>query len=141
MDHSTHQQGPLVADPVEDVADRPLNIALWVVQIILAAAYLVAGGVKLLRPREQLLAKMPWAEDPTDAQFRGIDAVEALGALGVVLPWLTGIAPWSTPLAALGLAIVQLMAIRVHARREEPVIANVALLVLALFVAVGRSFT
>ena len=93
-----------------------MNIALWVAQILLAAVFLAAGGVKLLRPREELVAKMPFAQDFTDAQFRGIGAVEVLGAVGVVLPWLTGIAPWLTPLAALGLAITQVGAIRVHAR-------------------------
>jgi hypothetical protein len=118
-----------------------MNIALWVVQILLAAVYLAAGAVKVLRPRQQLLSQMPWAEDLTDAQFKRIGAVEVLGAIGLVLPWATGIAPWLTPLAALGLAIVQLMAIRVHARRHEPVIANLVLLALALFVSVGRSLT
>jgi hypothetical protein len=118
-----------------------MNIALWGVQILLAAVYLAAGAMKLLRPRQQLLAQMPWAEGFTDAQFKRIGAVEVLGAIGLVLPWVTGIAPWLTPLAALGLTIVQLMAMRVHARRNEPVVANLVLLALALFVAVGRSLT
>ena len=118
-----------------------MNIALWVVQILLALLFLAAGGVKLLRPREDLLAKLPFTEDYTDAQIKGIGAAEVLGAIGVVLPWLTGIVPWLTPLAALGLAITQVGAIRVHVRRHEPVIANIVLLAMTLFVAVGRSLT
>ena len=118
-----------------------MNIALWVVQILLAAVFLAAGGVKLLLPREELLAKLPYTQDYTDAQNKGIGAAEVLGAIGLVLPWLTGIAPWLTPLAALGLAITMVGAIRVHARRDEPVIMNIVLLALALFVAVGRLLT
>ena len=116
-----------------------MNIALWVAQILLAAAYLMAGTMKLVRPREELTAKMRWAEGFTAGQIKGIGALEVAGAIGLVLPWLTGIAPWLTPLAALGLAILQLGAIRAHRRYNEPVIANIVLLALALFVAVGRT--
>jgi hypothetical protein len=66
--------------------------------------------------------------------------VEILGALGVILPWLTGIAPILTPIAAVGLVVVQIGALRVHLVRNErqPLPANVLLLLLAGFAAVGR---
>ena len=65
---------------------------------------------------------------------------ELLGGLGLLLPALTGILPWLTPLAAAGLALVMLLAMGFHAtRRERPVIAfNTVLLLLAVFVAYGR---
>lgn len=119
-----------------------MNIALWVVQGLLAALYLAAGLMKLVRPREQMVAsgKFDWAKDMTDGAVKGIGAVEVLGALGLVLPWLTGIAPVLTPIAAVGLVIVQVLAARVHLKLGEtkslPV--NVVLLLLAAFVAVGR---
>lgn len=119
-----------------------MNIALWVVQGLLAALYLAAGLMKLVRPREQMVASgnFNWAKDMTDGAVKGIGAVEVLGALGLVLPWLTGIAPVLTPIAAVGLVIVQVLAARVHLRLGEtkslPV--NVVLLLLAAFVAVGR---
>ncbi|MFD9701025.1 DoxX family protein [Lentzea sp. NPDC059081] len=119
-----------------------MNIALWVVQGLLAAAYLAAGGMKIVQPREQMVAsgRFEWAKDMTDAGVKGIGVVEVLGALGLVLPWLTGIAPVLTPIAAVGLVIVQVLAARVHVKYGEtkslPV--NVVLLLLAAFVAVGR---
>ena len=68
-----------------------------------------------------------------------VGLVEILGALGVILPWLTGIAPILTPIASIGLAVVQIGALRVHLVRNErrPLPANV-LLLLAACVAVGR---
>ena len=119
-----------------------MNIALWVVQVLLALVYLAAGGLKVVRPREQLAAtgRFDWMKDTSDAGVKAIGVVEVLGALGLVLPELTGIAPILTPIAAVGLVIVQIAAMRVHIRLGErkslPV--NVVLLLLAAFVAVGR---
>ena len=119
-----------------------MNIALWIVQGLLAAAYLAAGGLKVVRPREQLVASgnFNWMETTSDAGVKAVGAVEVLGALGLILPWLTGIAPILTPIAAVGLVIVQIGAIRVHLVRAErqPLPANALLLLLAAFVAIGR---
>ncbi|MFI9384319.1 DoxX family protein [Kutzneria sp. NPDC052558] len=119
-----------------------MNIALWVVQALLALVYLGAGGMKVARPREQLVAtgRFDWMKDTSDAGVKAVGAVEVLGALGLILPELTGIAPILTPIAAVGLVVVQVGAIRVHLTRGErqPLPANVILLLLAAFVAVGR---
>jgi hypothetical protein len=119
-----------------------VNIALWVVQGLLALVYLFSGGLKVVRPREKLVASgnFEWMKDSSDISVRAIGLVEVLGALGVVLPWLTGIAPILTPIAAIGLVAVQIGALRVHLVRSErqPLPANVLLLLLAAFVAVGR---
>ena len=119
-----------------------MNIALWIVQGLLALVYLAAGGLKVVRQREQLVAtgNFDWMKDSSDAGVRAIGLVEILGALGVVLPWLTGIALILTPIAATGLVVVQLAALRVHLVRDErrPLPANVLLLLLAGFAAVGR---
>jgi len=119
-----------------------VNIALWAVQALLALVYLAAGGMKVVRPREQLVAsgRFDWMKDTSDAGVKAIGAVEVLGALGLILPELTGIAPILTPIAAVGLVVVQIGAIRVHLTRHErqPLPANGILLLLAAFVAVGR---
>ena len=121
---------------------NPVNIALWVVQILLALVYLAAGGIKVARPREQLVASgnFTWMEDTSNGGVKAIGAVEILGALGLIHPELTGIAPILTPIAAVGLLVVQIGAIRVHLTRNErqPLPANGILLLLAAFVAVGR---
>lgn len=119
-----------------------MNVVLWVVSGLLAAAYLGAGGMKLATPRKKLLENpnMGWAEDFSDAAVKGIGAVEVLGAFGLILPWALDIARVLTPVAATGLVIVQVGAIIVHVRRQETkaLPMNVVLLVLAAFVAVGR---
>ncbi|MFC0544049.1 DoxX family protein [Kutzneria chonburiensis] len=119
-----------------------MNIALWVVQVLLALVYLAAGGMKVVRPRADLVAsgRFDWMKDTSDAGVKAVGAVEVLGALGLILPQLTGIAPILTPIAAIGLVIVQIGAIRVHLTRGErqPLPANGILLLLATFVAVGR---
>jgi hypothetical protein len=119
-----------------------VNIALWVAQGLLALVYLAAGGLKVVQPREQLVASgnLDWMKDSSDACVKAVGLVEILGALGVILPWLTGIAPILTPIAAVGLVVVQIGALRVHLVRNErrPLPANVLLLLLAAFVAVGR---
>lgn len=119
-----------------------MNVVLWIVSGVLAALYLGAGGMKLVTPRQKLLENpnMGWTADFSDAGVKGIGAVEILGALGLVLPWALDIAPVLTPLAATGLAVIQIGAIIVHARRKETkaLPMNVVLLVLAAFVAVGR---
>lgn len=120
-----------------------MNIALWAVQGLLASVYLVAGGLKVVRPREQLVAsgRLDWMKDHSDAAVKAVGAVEIVGALGVILPEATGIARILAPIAAVGLVIVQIGAMRVHLTRNErqPLPINVILLLLAAFVAVGRS--
>ncbi len=116
-----------------------MNIILWIVQVLLAAVFLGAGvlhGFQYERAREQL--KWPTAVPQGLMTFIGVS--EILGAVGLILPALTGILPWLTPLAAAGLALMMLLASGFHAmRREYPNIAfNVILLALAAVVAYGR---
>ena len=115
---------------------------MWAVQVLVAASFLVAGATKLSQPKEKLVNNMAWVEDFSQGTVRLIGALEALGAIGVVLPALTGIAPWLTPLAALGLVLLMIGAALTHLRRTEygNIAMNAVLLVLAAFVAYGRFF-
>jgi hypothetical protein len=119
-----------------------VNIARWIAAGFQAALYVFAGGMKLATPREKLLENpnMGWTADFSAAAVKGIGAVEILGAIGLILPQALDIAPVLTPLAATGLAVIQVGAIIVHGRRKETkaLPMNVVLLVLAAFVAVGR---
>jgi uncharacterized membrane protein YphA (DoxX/SURF4 family) len=119
-----------------------MAIALWVVQVLLALAFLGAGAAKLSQPKEKLLKNMAWVEDFSQQTVRLIGALEVLGAIGVVVPALTGILPWLTPLAALGLVLLMIGAALTHLRRTEygNVAVNALLLILAAFVAYGRFF-
>ena len=119
-----------------------MGIALWAVQVLVAAAFLGAGATKLSQPKEKLVKNMAWVEDFSQGTVRLIGALEVLGAIGVVLPALTGIVPWLTPLAALGLVLLMIGAALTHLRRTEygNIAMNAVLLVLAAFVAYGRFF-
>jgi uncharacterized membrane protein YphA (DoxX/SURF4 family) len=114
-----------------------MNVTLWVVQILLALAFLVSGITKAIRPSEKLRAGFP--ELPPGV-IRLVAVAEILGALGLILPGLTRVATVLTPVAAAGLAIIMIGAVVTHARRNEgrAVVVNVVLLALTVVVAVGR---
>jgi uncharacterized membrane protein len=117
-----------------------VNVVLWILQGVLAVAFLVTGFSKALRPKEALAGQMAWVNDFSANAVKLIGVAEILGALGLVLPALTGIAPVLTPIAAVGLMIVMVGAAVTHARRKENqvIIANAVLFVLLAVVAWGR---
>jgi uncharacterized membrane protein YphA (DoxX/SURF4 family) len=117
-----------------------VNIALWIVQIVLAAAFGFAGVLKATQPKDKLAGNLPWVEDFSAGTVRLIGVVEILAALGLILPAATGIAPVLTPVAATGLAVTMVLAAATHARRREPqgIAVNVVLLALTVLVAWGR---
>jgi uncharacterized membrane protein YphA (DoxX/SURF4 family) len=119
-----------------------MGIASWVAQGLLAVAFVAAGTTKLAQPKEKLVKNMAWVEDFSQPTIRIIGALEVLGAIGLVLPALTGILPWLTPLAALGLVLTMIGAALTHLRRKEygNIAMNAVLLVLAAFVVYGRFF-
>ena len=113
-----------------------MNTALWIVQALLAAVFLFAGGMKLVLPLEQLAG--PVALPGPFLRFIG--ACEVLGALGLILPGLLRIRPGLTPLAAAGLVIIMIGATVITLVVGEIVAALISAVVglLAAFVAYGR---
>src|SRR5256885_1568261 len=91
------------ADPWTESRGRStMNVALWVVQGLLAALFLLAGGAKLVLPLDQLagpVALPGWF-------LRFIGAAEVLGALGLVLPGLLRIRPSAPSTSAAGGGVV-----------------------------------
>ena len=116
-----------------------MTYALWLAQILLALTFLTAGVLHGFR-YEQAQRLLPWASAVPREQLRLIGLLELLGAVGVILPAVTGVLPWLTPLAAVGLALIMLSAIVFHlSRREWPNALGLSLvLAVAIFVAVGR---
>jgi hypothetical protein len=117
-----------------------LEIAVWVASALLAVLYLIAGGTKAVSAKEALQAqpRMAYIRDLSAAQVTAIGLLEVAGAVGVILPRLTGILPWVSAVAAFALAVVQVVAIVVHLRRgEHSLVFNGVLLVLALAVGAG----
>ena len=117
-----------------------MNIALWIIQLLLALTFLAAGGMKLARPRLALAGQMAWVQDFSDPQIKGIGVLEVLAAIGLVVPPLVHIAVFLTPLAGVGLVLLMGGAAATHLRRREPqtVAVNGILLILAAVVAVAR---
>lgn len=118
-----------------------MSIAVWVVSGILAAAYLFSGGNKLVRKREALLSTMTYVENLSAWQVKAIGVLEVLGAIGLIVPALTGIAPILSAFAAVGLAMLQIGAFALHAKRGEAKLASLVnglLFLGAVFVAVTR---
>jgi uncharacterized membrane protein YphA (DoxX/SURF4 family) len=121
-----------------------MDIALWIAQALLAIAFLGTGLTRLRDDRLTYARARPpmtsYAEDLSDRTYKTIGVLEVLGAIGLVLPRLLGIAPVLTPLAALGFVGLMIGAIITHLRRGERqlIIFNIALMLLALFVFWGR---
>ncbi|MET8628091.1 DoxX family protein [Kitasatospora sp. NPDC004669] len=120
-----------------------MNLALWIVAGLLAAAYLLGGALKMVAPKERIAAagrSGRWVEDFSAGGVKAIGAVEVLAAVGLVLPAVLGIAPVFVPLAALGLVLLMIGAAAVRIRRQEYglVAVDVVYVLLAAFVAWGR---
>ena len=121
------------------------NTVLWIVQGLLAVMFLFAGGSKLVMSAAQMTeqAKAVGGWQPPLAFIRFIGVCEVLGAFGVVVPWLTGIRPGLTPLAASGLVVIMIGATVINLTTTIPTIAILTAIlgVLAAFVAYGRWLT
>lgn len=118
-----------------------MNTALWVIAIILAAAFAFVGMLKLVVPREKLITSMGWTNDFSAAQIKLIGALELTGAIGLILPAVLDIRPQLVGLAAAGLAVTMMGAVMTHVRRKDPVgdvIPGIVLFVLAVIEAIGR---
>ena len=119
-----------------------MNTALWIAQVLLAALYLLVGSMKTFQPAKiRAHPHVTWAHGQPDQYIRFVGIPEVLGGLGLILPLFTGILPWLTVLAAIGLTLIQVLAIfREHLPRKEyqSIPLNVVLLALSMFIMIGR---
>lgn len=115
-----------------------MNTALWIVQGLLAFAMFGGGAFKLVTPHDKLAAKMKWATDWPPARVKLLGLAEVLGAAGLIVPWVTGIAPILTPIAALCLLVLMGGAVKTHLDLKEPIAPPAILSALCVVVAIGR---
>jgi putative oxidoreductase len=114
-----------------------MNLVLWVLQELLALAFLAHGGLLLFPPAaivDQMNASFPrWFQ-----LFLGV--AEILAAVGLTLPGFTRIQPWLVSCAAAGVMIVMVCATIFHLMRGEvgSAITTVVLLAVATFIAYTR---
>jgi hypothetical protein len=118
-----------------------MNVALWIIAIVVAGTFGSAGLLKIIRPKSQLATMgLAWVEDFSPRTIKIIGTLEVLAAIGLIVPPLVDIATIFVPLAALGLVVLMIGAAVTHGRRHEPqmVVVNVVLLILAGVVMIGR---
>lgn len=116
-----------------------MNIALWVLQGLLAAAFLMVGSLKVFSYEKFKAQAGEHAVSRNLAAFIG--SSEIAGALGLVLPGATGVAPFLTPVAAFALAVVMALGVGFHVRLKDPfakAVPALVLLILTLLVGWGR---
>ena len=113
-----------------------MNIALWIIQVLLALVFLFSGGLKLVLPIEEMTKQIALP----GLFLRFIGVVEILGGLGLILPGLLRIKTWLAPLAAVGLVIIMIgaTAISVRIGPVGPALFPLVVGLLAAFVAYGR---
>jgi uncharacterized membrane protein YphA (DoxX/SURF4 family) len=118
-----------------------MNTILWIGQALLSAIFLYSGINKTIFSEQALIAKgQTGVAGYSPAAIRIIGITEILGAAGIILPWLTGIWPVLTPVAALCFVVIMLLAAPIHYRLKEPrnVAVNITLLLISLLVAWAR---
>src|SRR5437870_8003138 len=115
-----------------------MNIALWIIQVLLSLLFLFAGSMKFVMPVEEMNRQAPVVLPGLLLHFIG--ACEILGGLGLILPALLRIKPGLTPLAAAGLAIITLGATVITLKGGTIAMAAFPFVVclLSIFVAYGR---
>ena len=107
---------------------------MWTIQLLLAIVFAAAGAIKLVRSKEQVEHNPAFSE----AQVRLLGLAELVGAIGLVAPTATGIAPYLSRVAAAGLATLMGGAVATLAvQRKSPIFPTVVALVL-IAVATGR---
>lgn len=119
---------------------RALNITLWVVQVLLALAYLAAGIQKAFFSFDALATTIFWTVYVPHPLVRFIGVSELLGSVGLIVPAATGIQPRLATWAAAGLTLIMASATIMHAVRGETIAlpTTITLFVLDAFVAYGR---
>lgn len=116
------------------------NIAIWVAQVLGAAAFIMAGVMKLTTPIPELSAMMSWTGEYSTGFVRTMGLIDLAGGLGLLLPSLTRIMPRLTVIAAGCCVLLQILAILFHASRGEFAVlpTNAIYIALALIVLWGR---
>ncbi|GAB3019031.1 DoxX family protein [uncultured Cyclobacterium sp.] len=121
--------------------NKAIHISLWIAQVLLAVMFILAGLMKATQPIEALTESLPWVSSTSLGLVRFIGISELLGGIGLILPALLRIKPFLTIWAAIGLAVVMVLAAIFHASRGEysGIGVNLVFMAIALFVAWGRS--
>jgi putative oxidoreductase len=119
---------------------KTLNRTLWIVQSLLALAFLLDGILEVFMPIGTLAHLFPWASAVPPMLIRAIGVCELLGSIGILVPPIVRILPWLAIGAASGFMLVVTCGAILHLSRHEygAIVPNIVLFLLAAFVAYGR---
>ena len=120
-----------------------MNIGLWILQFSLFVLFITFGYMKLVKSKDELkgMDTLHYVDDFSERNLKLIGILEILGALGLILPQLTGIIPWLVTLSSFGLVLTMFVAMIVHLRRGDglkSVMINIILLLMSSFITYGR---
>lgn len=117
-----------------------MNVALWILQGLVALLFGFAGSAKLFLPIDQLAKRFPWMAKVSPLFVRFLGVCELAGAVGLIAPEATAILPTLTPVAALGLSALMTCAIVFHVVRREmtSTVRAVVILLLVVAITIGR---
>ncbi|EWS82197.1 membrane protein [Brachybacterium phenoliresistens] len=120
-----------------------MDIALWIITALLALAFTAGGLAQILLPRERYRAfgrSQAWVDEFSAGHVKAIGTIKLIGATGLWLPAVTGIAPVLSPIAACGLALFMSGAATTRFRRSEWgfMAGDVAYLLAFVLIAAGR---
>jgi putative oxidoreductase len=125
---------------MEKKKSKGLNVALWIAQAALAAMFLMAGVTKFTTSIEEQSSKMEWAKHVSGGLIHFTGKMEILGAIGLLLPSILKIKPLLTPWAAIGGAVIMLLALilNVSIGETKAIVPILVITAIALFIAWGR---
>ena len=116
-----------------------MNFILWILQLLLSFVFLLGGTMMVMNSKDELKKKagkrMAWVDSMSLGKVRAVGVLELLIGLGLILPHLTGILAWLTPLAAFGYVCTTISAAVLHASRGDGRRAIMTPLVFMLFAA------
>ena len=115
-----------------------LDTVVWIVQVLTAVLFVITGGVKLFLPKEELQQRMHWAKSWPEGRIKLLGAAELAGAVGLIVPPVTGVFPVLAPIAAVCLALLMGGAVRAHRELGEGVAPAAIVGLLCVAIAVVR---
>lgn len=119
-----------------------MNTVLWILQAVISAIFMYSGVNKsIFSIRKLVYEKEQTGVENLSLPFvRFIGISEILGAIGLILPWWSGILPVLTPVSAILFAFIMIPAAIIHYKRKEPknVLTNAILFCICIFIGYGR---
>ncbi|KPE52574.1 DoxX family protein [Chryseobacterium indologenes] len=96
-----------------------MNTILWIIQALLAVFFIMPGLGKITGSKEKHVADGHLKSNNSIVPIRILGVLEWLGCIGIIIPWLIGIAPILTPMAAAGFCLIMIAGMVVHTKKQE----------------------